>query len=80
MLLEYKSTTKEEEDDEIYEDIFYSHRAKLYGFMSSAYEWKRKDLSDVKFLKRGKTRRNDQTRVDHQYGTRRNKEADWFSD
>ena len=55
MLLEKKPTTNEEEEDvisnEIDEDIFYSHRAKLYRFMSSVYEWKTKDLGDLKSLK-----------------------------
>jgi len=84
MLLEKKSTTNEEEEDvisdEIYEDIFYCHRAKQYRFMSSVYEWKGKDLGDAKFLKRGTTWRNDRTRIDHRYETQRYEEAGWLSD
>ena len=61
--------------------IFYFHRAKLYRFMSSVYEWKGKDLGDAKFLnKRGKTWRNDRTRIDHRHGRRQYEEAGWFSD
>ena len=48
--------------------------------MSSVYEWKRKDLGDFKSLKREKDLGNNRTRVDHRSGTRRNKEAHWFSD
>ncbi len=69
MLLRKKSTTNEEGEDvifdEIYKDIFYSHQVKLYRFMSSVYEWKRKDLGDFKSLKREKDLGNNRTRVDH---------------
>ena len=62
MLLEKKPTTNEEEEDaisdEIDEDIFYFHRAKLYRFISSVYEWKTKDLGDLKSLKWGEHFRN----------------------
>lgn len=52
MVLEEKSATIEDEEDIIAdgidEDIDFSHRAKLYRFMSSVYERKRKPgLGDV---------------------------------
>jgi len=66
--------------DEIDEDIFFTHRAKVYRFMSSVYEWKRKlNFDAVKSLKSGKHLRNNRTRI-HRYRTRCDEEADWFSD
>jgi len=82
--IEKPSTIEDEEDDEmsdeIDQDIFFTHRAKLYSFMSRVHEWKRKPgLDDVKSLKRRKHLRNNRTRV-YRYRTRCDEEADWYSD
>jgi len=77
MFLEEKSTTDKEEDviaAEIDQDIFFTHRAKLYRFMPKEYDWKRKGFDDVGFLKKGKRLRIRPTR-DDRYRTRWDEEA-----
>ena len=64
MVLEESEDEEDVIEDEIDEDIFFIHRAKLYTFMPNENYWKWKGFDDVRFLQKGKRLRIHRTRDD----------------